>query len=108
MKKIIIAFFACVLLVGCSSRPDDFVTNTESRSTTWIGQTAEDLYENFGVPTKGFLFENGERHLVYHSSMIMREWTERVLYYCDIIFVLQNNRVVDWMYSGNQCSLNVR
>lgn len=105
MKKVLRIMAIGMLLTACAP---DYPTNTESRSTTWYNQTAEDLYENFGVPDAGFLFPDGERHLLYHSDIITREWTERIYHYCDIVFKLRDNRVYDWTYRGNQCVLNVR
>ncbi|MDR2902392.1 MAG: hypothetical protein LBU87_04715 [Lactobacillales bacterium] len=105
MKKILSFCLFVSVLSACSA---DWPTNTESRSTTWYNQTAEDLYENFGAPTWGILYPDGERYLYYHSANITREWTERKYHYCDITFMLQDNRVYDWSYTGNQCTLNVR
>lgn len=106
MKKL----FACIAVLGllCACASAEYPSNTESRSTTWQGQSAEDLYENFGVPTVGFRVSENERHLLYHTDMITRGWTERIYHYCDIMFVLVDEKVVDWSYHGNQCTLNIR
>ncbi len=101
MKKIFIAIVGMMLISGCST----FTENRESRSTVYEGQTTWDLYENFGVPTRVLKIAPNEYQFYYHKEAITRDWTRLYYDYCDTVFVIVDDRVVDWDQTGNQCHI---
>lgn len=104
MKQFFIALALGLALTACSSEIQE---NRETRSTVYEGQTTWDLYENFGVPTKAERISEEEIHFYYHREAITRDWTRMYYDWCDMTFVVVNDRVVDWWANGNQCFLNV-
>lgn len=104
MKHILIALALSLTLVACSS---DIQENRENRSTVYEGQTTWDLYENFGVPTKAERISPEEVRFYYHREAVTRDWTRMYYDWCDMTFVVVNDRVVDWWANGNQCFLKV-
>lgn len=104
MKHILIALALSLTLVACSSEIQE---NRENRSTVYEGQTTWDLYENFGVPTKAERVSPDEVRFYYHREAITRDWTRMYYDWCDMTFVVVNDRVVDWQADGNQCFLKV-
>lgn len=101
MKKILVAVIGLLLLGACSS----FVENRESRSTVYEGQTTWDLYENFGAPTRILKIGPNEYQFHYHKEAITRDWTRLYYDYCDMVFIVVDDRVVDWDQVGNQCHI---
>lgn len=101
MKKIFIAIVGIMLMSGCSA----FTENRESRSTVYEGQTTWDLYENFGAPTRVLKIGPNEYQFYYHKEAITRDWTRLYYDYCDTVFVIVDDRVVDWEQTGNQCHI---
>lgn len=99
MKKIFVAIVGIMLMSGCSA----FTENRESRSTVYEGQTTWDLYENFGAPTRVLKIGPNEYQFYYHKEAITRDWTRLYYDYCDTVFVIVDDRVVDWDQTGNQC-----
>ncbi len=105
MKHIfILTLVGGLMLGGCAS---SLTENRESRSTTYVGQTTWDLYENFGVPTKAKQLSPNEFEFYYHREAITRDWTRLYYDFCDTTFYVVDDRVVDWAQSGNQCRINV-
>ncbi|MDY6407439.1 MAG: hypothetical protein SPL08_01865 [Pseudomonadota bacterium] len=101
-------FFTLILLgcfvAACSSEVEE---NRETRSTVYKGQTTWDLYENFGAPTFAVRVSPDEYHFIYRREEVTRDWTRMYFDWCDKVFVVVNDHVVDWDVDGNQCYLNV-
>ena len=104
MKQIFVVVIGLMLLGGCASSVTE---NRESRSTVYEGQTTWDLYENFGVPSRALQTGPNEFQFYYHKEAITRDWTRMYYDYCDTVFVVVDDRVVDWDQTGNQCYINV-
>ena len=104
MKHILIALALSLTLVACSSEIQE---NRENRSTVYEGQTTGDLYENFGGPTTAERVSPDEVRFYSHREAITRDWTRMYYDWCDMTFVVVNDRVVDWRADGNQCFLKV-
>ena len=100
-------YFWVLLLFVLSACSADFVENRETRSTVYQGQTTWDLFENFGAPSYAERIAPNEFRFVYQREAITRDWSHMFLDWCDMTFVVVDDRVRDWHYSGNQCHLNV-
>lgn len=101
-------FFALLLLcLSLSACEVGFEENREMRSTVYKGQTTWDLYENFGAPTKAIRVADNEFHFIYRREEITRDWTRMFFNWCDMTFIVVNDRVTDWLVEGNQCHVNV-
>jgi len=104
MKKVYSLMATALLLTSCSA---GFVENRESRSLVYRGQTTWDMYENFGAPDFAVRVSPEETHFIYRREEVTRDWTRMYFDWCDMAIVTVNDRVVDWNFSGNQCTINV-
>lgn len=102
MKKIMCFMGLLLLVSACANEP---LPNRETRSTTFVGQSVADLYENFGAPDEGIWVSDNERYLIYHNIDIVREWAYSYYNYCNITFLVKDDRVESWNTEGNQCVL---
>lgn len=100
-------YFWALLLLVLTACSEGFIENRETRSTVYQGQTTWDLYENFGAPSYAERKAPNEFHFVYQREAITRDWTHMFFDWCDITFVVVDDHVRDWYYSGNQCHVNV-
>ena len=100
-------YFWVLLLFVLSACSSGFVENRETRSTVYQGQTTWDLFENFGAPSYAVRKSANEFHFVYQREAVTRDWTRLFLDWCDMTFVVVDDHVRDWSYTGNQCYLNV-
>lgn len=97
---------ALVILSACGIRNGEYVHSGEARSNAYYGQSVADLYENFGIPTRGIKYSDTERALIYRSQDIEKEWAHRYFRKCVLVFYLKNDYVVDWAFEGNKCIVN--
>lgn len=105
MKKNLLLSFATALLLttGCSFQ--DYVHTTEPRSTIYIGQTAADVYENFGAPTKIERLAENKQILIYHKQEIEKDWSYRYFHECELKFYMVDDRLEDWSKRGDICAV---
>ena len=105
MKKFLLLSFAgfSLLTTGCGFQ--EYVHTTEPRSTIYIGQTAADVYENFGVPTKKEILSENEQVLTYHKQEIEKDWSYRYFHECELKFYMKDDRLVDWVKRGDICAV---
>lgn len=100
-------YFWVGILFVLSACSGGFVENRETRSTVYEGQTTWDLFENFGAPSYAVRKSANEFHFVYQREEITRDWSHMFMDWCDMTFVVVDDHVRDWFYTGNQCFLNV-
>ncbi|MBO7244146.1 MAG: hypothetical protein J6V53_02545 [Alphaproteobacteria bacterium] len=105
MKKLLLLSFTAFSLLtgGCGFQ--DYVHTTEPRSTIYIGQTAADVYENFGMPTKIKRLGNNKQILIYHKQEIEKDWAYRYFHECELKFYMEDDRLVDWSKRGDMCAV---
>ena len=99
MKKFCLLFL--LLLTSCLSNPP--IQNEISRSQIYYGQTLADLYENFGPPQQGEKFAYGVSMYVFNQQEIISERVEKYFYDCKLRVFVQDDRVIDWDWQGNNC-----
>ena len=106
MKKNLLLSFVTTLLLttGCSFQ--EYVHTTEPRSTIYIGQTAADVYENFGAPTKIERLDKNKQILIYHKQEIEKDWSYRYFHECELKFYMVDDRLEDWSKRGDICAVN--
>lgn len=106
MKKNFLLSFVTTLLLttGCSFQ--EYVHTTEPRSTIYIGQTAADVYENFGAPTKIERLDENKQILIYHKQEIEKDWSYRYFHECELKFYMVDDRLEDWSKRGDICAVN--
>lgn len=103
-KNFFLSFTVLSLLIGgCSFQ--EYVHTTEPRSTIYIGQTAADVYENFGVPTKIERLDTNKQILIYHKQEIEKDWSYRYFHECELKFYMVDDRVQDWSKKGDMCAV---
>ena len=93
-----------LLLTACGFQ--DYVHTSEPRSTIYIGQTAADVYENFGMPTKIERIDVNKQILIYHKQEIEKDWAYRYFHECELKFYMEDDRVADWSKKGDICAVN--
>ena len=99
MKKLFICL--CLILGGCYLQGT--VRNEISRSQIYYGQTLADLYENFGAPQRAERLAYGVSIYTFNQQEIISERVEKRFYDCKLRAFVQNDRVVDWDWQGNNC-----
>jgi len=105
MRGTLIILLSCLCVAACR-RPVPVFVDVE-RSTLYHGQTVTSLYDNFGVPRKQSMTPYGVRALYYKFEDIQnREFGKKYLF-CDLIVCLDDDIVIDWIWSGNKCHVEV-
>lgn len=105
MKKFLLLSFTgfSLLTAGCNFQ--EYVHTTEPRSNIYIGQTAADVYENFGMPTKIERVAENKQILTYHKQEIEKDWSYKYFHECELKFYMQDDRLVDWQKRGDICAV---
>lgn len=105
MKKFLLLSIMGVSLLTAGCGFQDYVHTNEPRSTIYVGQTAADVYENFGRPTKIERIAQNKQILVYHKQEIEKDWSYRYFHECKLKFYMEDDRLVDWQKEGDICSV---
>lgn len=100
MKRIWI-FLILFFLSACNS--DLFVQPEVDRSQIYYGQTIADLYENFGRPQKAERFAHDLVVYTFSQQDIVNIKVDKIFTYCNLHVYVQNGRVIDWDWAGNNC-----
>jgi outer membrane protein assembly factor BamE (lipoprotein component of BamABCDE complex) len=104
MKKYLI--FALLILSGCSK---SFPIQPEiSRSQIFYGQTVAELQDNFGVPSKAERFAYDVIVYTFDNQDIVAGRVDKIVKNCNLRVFVQNDRVMDWEWSGNNCQFKVK
>ena len=126
MKNKAVILWALALLVGCRSYYPSQAAY-QQKLNQWIGKSAEQLYDVWGFPPQTTPIDGNTYMVTYFESadapidddyepyadelsydaMAVRSFglppSEPPLYYCQTSFVLRNDTVVDFNFSGDDC-----
>ena len=105
MKKLALIIF--IFLTACIKerafiRPDVF------RSQIFYGQTVAELQDNFGVPSKAERFAYDVIVYTFDKQDIVAGRVDKVVKNCNLRVFVQNDRVIDWEWKGNNCQFKVK
>ena len=100
MKKI---YFLSFLFFLTACIPTSPIRNEVSRSQIYFGQTLADLYENFGYPQQKQTLLNDVTMYIFNQQEIISERVEKSFYDCKLRVFIQDDRVIDWDWQGNNC-----
>ena len=100
MKKI---YFLSFLFFLTACIPTSPIRNEVSRSQIYFGQTLADLYENFGYPQQKQTLLNDVTMYIFNQQEIISERVEKYFFDCKLRVFIQDDRVIDWDWQGNNC-----
>ncbi len=104
MKKGILC--ALLLLTGCIKT---YTIKPEvSRSQIFYGQTVAELQDNFGVPSKAERFAYDVIVYTFDKQDIVAGRVDKIVKNCNLRVFVQNDRVIDWEWKGNNCQFKVK
>lgn len=104
MKKWIL----CVFLFLTACIKTSFVKPEISRSQIFYGQTIADLQDNFGIPQKAERFPYDVVVYTYDRQDIVEGRTDKIVKNCILRVYVQDERVIDWEWKGNNCQFKVK
>ena len=104
MRKSLIVLLACFMVLACRKQTPAFID--VERSTIYHGQTVVSLYDNFGPPRTHAIDPYGVRELHYKSEDIQNRGLDKKYYFCDLFVYLDDDIVIDWIWTGNKCHIN--
>lgn len=126
MKKLfLLLFFVSFGLVGCSGPQTSNATEEKLQSVLdqWLGHKKSEVLLVFGQPSYDYV-KDDVNYLVYiknkvssvsqgatierlprvhHDTSLFQTPTSLVTQGCTILFLVQEDQVVQWRYEGNNC-----
>ncbi len=119
MLKRVALVVSLSVLFGCMSSEAIYRRNMQA----WVGRTPEQLVTEWGTPTqvmtdgdKQFFIYRTEKQaplpnqMVYDTTAnppillpINETTTYQETFFCETTFVVQNDRITDWLSEGNAC-----
>ena len=126
MQKILWALAGLVVLAGCRSYyPSNMAY--QQKLSGWVGKSVEELYNVWGFPPQTTPLDNNKFMVTYfysadapidddyepyagqlsYNAMAVPTFgllpATSPLYYCQTSFIVQNDVVVDFNFSGDDC-----
>ena len=125
MHKSAVIIAALIFLTGCGSIMSP-TTAYQQKLSRWMGRSAEELYDTWGYPPQTTQINNDTIMVTYnqvtnspldgdfepyadelnYQAMSVPSYgimASSPLYYCSTSFVLRNDIVIDYNFSGDDC-----
>ena len=120
MKKYLIILALLGLCTACESPS---TANYRRNVRAWVGRTPQELIAQWGQPTQVLNTENGQDLIYMVEKQIQLPGTNgryatgpldyvsplagtsayQTTLFCQTTFVVQNDRIVDWLFEGDAC-----